>query len=45
MQTVIRDGVETHYELKGTSGTPVPFIQGFGIPGAGWAPQMEYREE
>ena len=41
MPTIDRDGVPLHYELSGDSGPPVLFVQGCGVAGEGWGPQVD----
>lgn len=35
------NGANLYYELHGTAGEPVLFIQGIGVTGRGWKPQLE----
>ena len=39
-RTIDRDGVRVSYSVEG-SGPPVLLIQGVGVPGIGWLPQIE----
>jgi len=41
MPTIDRDGAPLHYELAGESGPPVLLVQGCGVAGEGWRPQVE----
>lgn len=40
MPVLKRPGVSLHYELEGSQGEPVLFIQGIGVAGSGWQPQI-----
>ncbi|MBN8614110.1 MAG: alpha/beta fold hydrolase [Deltaproteobacteria bacterium] len=42
-RTLSHRGCELHYEVSG-EGTPVVFIQGMGLHGRGWAPQIDALE-
>jgi pimeloyl-ACP methyl ester carboxylesterase len=39
-RTLVRDGIRLSYSVEGT-GPPVLLIQGVGLPGIGWLPQIE----
>ncbi|MBX3023221.1 MAG: alpha/beta fold hydrolase [Bdellovibrionales bacterium] len=41
MPVLKRPDVSIHYELKGDQGDPIIFIQGIGVAGSGWEPQVE----
>ncbi len=41
MPTLDRDGVALFYEVAGSSGPPVLLIQGCGVAGEGWRPQID----
>ncbi|MEO8901032.1 MAG: alpha/beta hydrolase [Polyangiaceae bacterium] len=40
MATLARDGLSLHYDVEG-KGTPILFIQGCGVGGEGWRPQLD----
>jgi aminoacrylate hydrolase len=40
MKTIRRPGIELAYEITGT-GPAVLYIQGVGVAGSGWRPQVE----
>lgn len=44
MPTLTRDGCAIHYDVEG-SGPPVLFIQGCGVGGDGWRPQLDALKE
>ena len=44
MPQLIRDDATIHYEVEG-QGPPVLLIQGVGVIGAGWRPQIEGLRE
>lgn len=41
MPTIDREGAPLHYEVFGTKGPAVLLVQGCGVPGQGWGPQVE----
>lgn len=41
MPTIDRGGAPLHYELAGDDGPPVVLVQGCGVAGQGWGPQVE----
>lgn len=41
MATLARDGFFLHYDVAGTAGPPILFIQGCGVGGDGWRPQTD----
>lgn len=43
--TLEREGATLHYELHGDSGPAVLLIQGVGVAGCGWRPQVEALRE
>lgn len=41
MSQLLHNAVSLHYELHGDKGEPVLLIQGVGVVGNGWKPQVD----